>query len=264
MAPEWVLFIETAKTYPRVQFHVIINPSNGADSLVAPNLSWSDLIQQLKQLTNVKLYGYVPTGYGSTKVSTTVAQYIQGYASNWQMQDIFLDEMNGVDDQGQDTFQTYNNYKDDIGGDTLCNFGSRSDSAGNAYDIGIMLLCTQSILLENAVSQLEPYVVTPAQTSEVSLPVGSSLILVSPDEPLPAADDSVLRDRFSTILHTSGNQPSFDSILDKAFARTFGSIYITPGTGANPYQQMLQSADWRQFIKKIDDWSITEYVGRNY
>ena len=256
MAPEWVLFIETAKAYPRVHFHVIINPSNGADSLVAPNLSWADLIQQLKQLSNVRLYGYVPTGYGSTNVSSTVTQYIQGYASNWQIQDIFLDEMNGADAQGQDTMQTYSNYGNEIAGDSLCNFGSPSDSAGNPYSIDVMFLCTQSILLENTVSQLEHYVLAPAQESEYG-----SISAVNSDGGIP--DGKVLRDRFSAILHTSGTQPSFDAILDNAFARVFGSIYLTPGTGGNPYQQMLQSDEYIEFIKKIDEWSITHYISRN-
>jgi hypothetical protein len=188
-----------------------------------------------------------------------VTQYIQGYASNWQIQDIFLDEMNGADAQGQDTMQTYSNYGNEIAGDSLCNFGSPSDSAGIPYDIGVMFLCTQSILLENAVGQLEPYMSAPAQKSEYgSL---SMNLAVNPDGPV--LDGKVLRDRFSAILHTSGVQPSFDSILDNAFARVFGSIYVTPGTGANPYQQMLQSDEWVKFIKKIDDWSITDFMSRN-
>lgn len=240
LASEWVTFIASAKAHPRVRFDVIINPNNGEESTSVPNSSWQELLSELTAIANVKLFGYVPTAYGNSSVSTQVSSYISGYATNWNINDIFFDEVNGHF-SGSVTRPSYASYSTSVAGSTICNMGSPIDANGTPYDSLWFTqgseICTLSILLEHEASELENY-------SKISDQTGFP------------------RDNFGAIMHTTSST-QFVDFLDDAFDQRFGSVFLTPGSGSNPYVQMFDSSNWVNFVKAIDDWSIFARNGRH-
>lgn len=79
-------------TYSDLPFYVIINPASGPGSSGSqPDASYQLCIPGI-QGANVKILGYVATGYGSgTNVATDIATYA-GWDSSYRPDGIFFDE----------------------------------------------------------------------------------------------------------------------------------------------------------------------------
>ena len=94
--PRWLTLEKSAIDNPDVEQVVVINPANGAgalwDATVNDYTLWKTVTDKLKVLKNVKLVGYVPTGYGDASKVALAKSYIDGYFANWPIEGIFFDE----------------------------------------------------------------------------------------------------------------------------------------------------------------------------
>ena len=85
------------KSYPNVQFLIIINPDDGPgnDTLLDPN--YQRELGKLNAMSNVRTIGYVPTGW-TTRNITRVMDEVSTYASwannsvSFELDGIFFDE----------------------------------------------------------------------------------------------------------------------------------------------------------------------------
>ncbi|KAF2115111.1 Spherulation-specific family 4 [Lophiotrema nucula] len=93
----WEPVIEMASSFPRVHFTAIINPQSGPGEGALPNENYTQAIQTLNALDNVRTIGYVATTWCSKNLSSVLDE-IAVYAG-WGSQDpslamsgIFFDE----------------------------------------------------------------------------------------------------------------------------------------------------------------------------
>ena len=94
----WKPVWDTIAAYPKVQFQIIINPDSGPGSSQYPDDAYITALTRLNKFPNVKLIGYVYTGYASRPLSDTIKD-IDTYAgwasytkSNITVSGIFFDE----------------------------------------------------------------------------------------------------------------------------------------------------------------------------
>jgi hypothetical protein len=85
----WAELLATKNAYPDVPIIAIINPDSGPG--YGQSSEWEAGIAQLRA-AGIKVIGYVATGYGATPVSS-VEQQVEEYASWYQLDGIFFDEM---------------------------------------------------------------------------------------------------------------------------------------------------------------------------
>lgn len=249
IVPEWQTLIASATSNPHVKFAIIINPANGAGALYEQGLttgenafkweSWQQVVAPLQALSNVLLFGYVPTGYGAD-MGTSVLDLVQGWSTNWNIGHIFFDEVNGkVLDNGVyvDTLSTYSPYFANVSGTKICNFGSPQMADGTEYTTQWAGTCDLSVFAENEWSQVSAY-----QTPVIQ-------------------DEHFVRANFAAIYHTIPSGFDFNQALDVLFAQQFGSVYFTDGAGDNPYIDFLDT--WDTFVSHVSEWSLTAYTSRN-
>ncbi len=234
----WHLLLENIGEYSHIQFHIIINPGNGADSSAPPNDNWKEYLDVLGSLPNVHLYGYVPTGYGAATINVT--KYIQDYKTNWGISNIFLDEVNGAFKTtspitGEYYTSTYDTYKDYTAtGKTICNFGSPRDQTGVEYSHDWLQVCDYSVLYEDSVVNLATYGPTYVQQS------------MSPTS-------------IAAIMHTyaaEGDTP-FQEQLQALYANHFGMVYFAPTVppGDNVYGLFYNQTLWETFLQEITNFT---------
>ena len=226
----WNLLIESVRDTPQIQFHIIINPANGADSSAPPNADWFHYLGLPSSLPNVHLYGYVPTGYGAATINVT--KYIQDYKEHWDISNIFLDEVNGAVDISSDgeepvydsTHTTYSDYT--VTGKTICNFGSPRDQTGVEYSHDWLQVCDYSVLFENSVGELANYQPTYVQQS---MPPTSIVAI--------------------THSYDAGGDEPFKDQLQALYANHFGMVYFTPAV--NNYNLFYDAGLWETFLEEI-------------
>lgn len=247
--PEWQTLITSATSNPHIKFDIIINPDNGAGALYVQGVAsgdnafkweaWQQVVAPLQALSNVRLFGYVPTGYGAD-MGTSVVDLVQAWSTNWNINDIFFDEVNGkVLDDGVyvDTLAAYTTYFNSVTATKICNFGSPQMADGTEYTAPWVAACESNVFAENLWSQASAY-----QT--------------------PAIQSANARSKFAAIYHTA--PPSgfdFSEALDVLFDQGFGSVYFTDGVGDNPYIHFLDT--WDTFVSHVSQWSLTAYTSRN-
>ena len=242
----WNLLLEIIGEYSHIQFHIIINPANGADSSAPPNADWFHYLGYPGSLPNVHLYGYVPTGYGAATINVT--KYIQDYKTNWGISNIFLDEVNGAFKTtspitGEYYTSTYDTYKDYTAtGKTICNFGSPRDTTGVEYSHDWLQVCDYSVLYEDNVANLATYGPTYVQQS------------MSPTS-------------IAAIVHTyaaEGDTP-FQEQLQALYANHFGMVYFAPTVpqGDNVYGLFYNQTLWDTFLQEITNFTPISTVPQN-
>ncbi|HVV48592.1 MAG TPA: spherulation-specific family 4 protein, partial [Polyangia bacterium] len=87
--PSWDAIIVAAEAHPTVHVVAIVNPNNGPGS--AKSSGYTTGIAAL-QAANIKVIGYVATGYGSHSISSMEAQIDQWKSFYPTVQGIFFDE----------------------------------------------------------------------------------------------------------------------------------------------------------------------------
>ncbi|KAK4173724.1 Spherulation-specific family 4 [Triangularia setosa] len=60
----WAPLIQAAHHYPNLQFIVVVNPNNGPGDGEKPDENYVSVLHQLRDLSNVRLIGYVYCSYG--------------------------------------------------------------------------------------------------------------------------------------------------------------------------------------------------------
>ena len=231
--PRWLKLEKSAIDNPDVQQVVVLNPANGAGATWPTTNTdyglWKTVTDKLKVLKNVKLVGYVATGFGDSTKVTTAKEQIDGYFQNWPVEGIFFDEVNNP--VGGDSRTMYKEYVDYTetklkGSFDVFNFGSTKDQNGNEYDDKWLKLAELNVMYENEVSKLDTFEPSQAQKN------------------LPHS-------RSALLMHTL---PKYSDInLDKAYEKQFGYVYFTNGTGANTWETLL--TDYDKFVKDVQDFS---------
>ena len=217
----WNTLVNSVTNNPRIEFHIIINPASGSGSSSEPNANWQHYLDLLEPHSNVVLYGYVPTNFGSENIDVT--KYINDYQTKWNIPNIFLDEVNGKSSNGSDTFNIYNSYS--TVGKTICNFGSHSDQSGTKYTTEWLTLCDIPVIKEDSLSKLTTFTATSAQ---LSLP----------------------RESFAAIFHSAG--VGVGEELQQLYAKHVGMVYFTPGdVQGSEYAIFFDESAWNEFISKI-------------
>ena len=217
----WDTLVNSVTNNPRIEFHIIINPVSGSESDEEPNANWQHELDLLEPHSNVVLYGYVPTNFGSENIDVT--KYINDYQTKWNIPNIFLDEVNGKSSNGSDTFDIYNSYS--TVGKTICNFGSHSDQSGTKYTTEWLTLCDIPVIKEDSLSKLTTFTATSAQ---LSLP----------------------RESFAAIFHSAG--VGVGEELQQLYAKHVGMVYFTPGdVQGSEYDIFFDESAWNEFISKI-------------
>ncbi|KAK4191037.1 putative cell surface spherulin 4-like protein [Podospora australis] len=94
----WTPLLSAARQHPTLEFLVVVNPANGPGSGSAPDSNYTEVLQELRSLPNIKLVGYVYCNWGK-RPETELKADIRGYQA-WagpegcdiHIEGIFIDE----------------------------------------------------------------------------------------------------------------------------------------------------------------------------
>lgn len=92
--PAWQPLYDAAQAYPKVTFHVVVNPNSGPGG-ASPDSEYQTAITTLKKFSNVVLLGYVHTSWtkrSSDLVYWDINLYAGWSAQGFGMDGIFFDE----------------------------------------------------------------------------------------------------------------------------------------------------------------------------
>ncbi|KAJ5173275.1 Cell surface spherulin 4-like protein [Penicillium capsulatum] len=104
---KWPDVYKTIKSHSDISFHIIVNPNSGPGDDVYPDNDYFTGVEILNGYENVKLIGYVRTGYGGRDISE-VNQDVASYSTwaskgtkNTTLDGIFFDEVPNANEDDQ-------------------------------------------------------------------------------------------------------------------------------------------------------------------
>ena len=234
--PQWLTLEKSAVDNPDVQQVVVLNPANGAGALWATGTNdyglWKTVTDKLKVLKNVKLVGYVATGYGDSTKVTTAKQQIDGYFQNWPVEGIFFDETgNQQNANNMAIYKDYVAYTETKlkGAFDVFNFGSTVDQNSVEYSDDWLKLAELNVMYEEALSNLDTFEPSQAQKN------------------LPHS-------RSALLMHATHKYSDIN--LDEAYKKQFGYVYFTHGnisSTGGPWAHILP--DYDKFVKDLQDFT---------
>ncbi|KAF5347220.1 hypothetical protein D9758_011086 [Tetrapyrgos nigripes] len=170
----WSAVLDSISANPTLPFYLIVNPNSGP--VDTPDPGYQSCIPQVRSLSdNVKVVGYVATGYGS-KASSDVLNEVTTYM-NWDVSyrptGIFFDETNATADH----VQLYTSYaaqvRQDVPGDSfvILNPGIPV-SVDDYFTISDMIVTTETFFDDFDPASLEISGTKPASKQAVILHTG--------------------------------------------------------------------------------------------
>ncbi|KAG6861049.1 hypothetical protein C0995_004550 [Termitomyces sp. Mi166 len=148
---EWAPLLSTVPAYPDLQFIVVVNPNSGPGPAGSqPDANYQNCVTQLRNVSaandNVKMIGYVLTGYGnrtSSEVFADVDTYA-GWATAYHVEGIFFDEAANTPDMVS-LYQSYASYvktKFGLSAYITLNPGTWDDTSSPDYFSSVDLIVT--------------------------------------------------------------------------------------------------------------------------
>ncbi|KAG8712370.1 hypothetical protein FRC09_019946 [Ceratobasidium sp. 395] len=223
----WTNAISAATSHPTLPFYFIVNPNSGPGGVnTQPDANYQACVPKLRPSANpnVKLIGYVPTGYGNraqADVKADVHTYAN-WASAYRLNGIFFDEV-AYQSSLQSLYSGYSSYtKSQIpGAFVTLNPGT------SAIASGYFSFADQIVTVEKYFNQFSPSDYT----------ISSST---------PASKQAV-------ILHDSGSALPSSTINQIVKTSKIGAVYITDDTEANsgnPYDSF--PSYWSSFVTAVE------------
>ncbi|OBZ76981.1 Spherulin-4 [Grifola frondosa] len=222
----WPSLSAVIAEYASLPFYIIVNPASGPGGAgTQPDSTYQECIPTLKA-SNVKIIGYVLTGYGGrdqADVTTDIDTYA-GWASSYQPDGIFFDEVSGATADFS-TYSTYTSYAkqlfDSGGGFTTLNPGI------SPSDLDYFTIADLIVTAEQYYSDFD--------ASDLSF-----------NSSAPASKQAV-------ILHDAPSTPPTALIDQLITTDQLKAIYITDDTQANngnPYDSL--PSDLSSFVNAVE------------
>ncbi|KAG6837578.1 hypothetical protein H0H93_006992 [Arthromyces matolae] len=211
---DWSQLISVIPSYPTLEFLIVINPNSGPGTNASqPDANYQTCVTQLRTLGNssgnVKMIGYVRTGYGKrdlTDINADVNTYAAWNAA-YRPEGIFFDEAS-TDDALVETYQSYVEGVKTLFGDNAyitLNPGTwDSSSSSSSYFTFSNLIVT----FENTYGNFTPS----AFPSGASTPLNQQAAIIHTGPVNPPVDS------ITTITQTLGLAASFYSDLPPSTA----------------------------------------------
>ncbi|CAE6414253.1 unnamed protein product [Rhizoctonia solani] len=204
----WIPLINAITSHPNLPFWVVVNPASGPGATNSqPDTNYQACIPQLRPAANpnVKILGYVPTGFGSraqSSVQADITTYSQ-WGATYKLNGIFFDEVS-ASSGNQALYSEYSSFaKGKINGATIIlNPGVATPAAYYAFS-------DQIITREDNYNSFSPSQYT----------IGSST---------PASKQAV-------ILHTTGSTLPACIVNVTVRVDKIGAVYFTNDVLPNPY-----------------------------
>ncbi|CAE6490360.1 unnamed protein product [Rhizoctonia solani] len=204
----WTPLINAITSHPNLPFWVIVNPASGPGAANSqPDANYQSCIAQLRPAANpnVKVLGYVPTGFGSraqSAVQADITTYSQ-WATSYRPNGIFFDETLATSGN-QNLYSGYSSFaKSKISGALVTlNPGVAAPAAYYGFS-------DQIVTREDAYNSFSPSQYT----------VGTST---------PASKQAV-------ILHTTGSTLPACMVNATVHVDKIGAVYFTNDVLSNPY-----------------------------
>ncbi|KAJ7480738.1 Spherulation-specific family 4 [Mycena latifolia] len=179
----WTPVFTAITANPTLPFLIVIDPSNGPGGAnTQPDTNYQSCIANLKSFANVRVIGYVATGYGhrdTSAVTTDIATYAQ-WGTTYRPTGIFFDETNATTSH----VSLYQSYATSVHSSTLGSSAFITFNPGVAPDVSFYSFADLVISVENfysnfSVSDLVISSTAPAHKQSVILHDGPSTTPVS-------------------------------------------------------------------------------------
>jgi hypothetical protein len=195
----WQALADSAASVP---ITAILNPASGPGAVVDPN--YSNAVSTLRSAGG-KVVAYVSTAYG-TRDAQLVAEEIDRYASFYDIDGFFLDEMSNASDR----LDYYVGLRDHIRG---MNPGYRIiGNAGTNTLASYLTVADTLVTFENAAGY-EFYQVDPWANAHEA-------------------------DRFAHLLYDVADASAMQRAVSLAAQRNVGYLYVTDDDGVNPWDRL--------------------------
>ena len=264
--------LESVIQYPYIEHILIMNPNNGDDALSVPNEAWTAVLELFAPYRNrnVKMVGYIPTGYGDPALNTDVHDRISGYLSNvtfghnqyWKswnnyLDGIFFDEVGDASDSLENTYDRYEFYVNETRNFMLNSAEGANNWGNNKNNVEVG---REPVIVFNAGTKYQTS--SPAdEWPEKWYDLATIFVNYENFNNDPATIDQFnnlappvvanryTRHKFAAILRdANNNSENFKTLMYTAFNNYFGNIFFT---SAYDYHSWMASADW---------WDLMRYV----